>query len=287
MRKDIEVQEAVRQMFVGVAPERAGDLQELWDKYNPRFNILPDMGPEGNFIFDAGAYVDVRFNHRALRVFWLASFIAWEAFRAVQESDQNGSTNLVRFHEMLMSFKALLENQDEHVDLPLPDGVPDPGHFPAVDESADRRAAAELAIFAAGWGLLHEVRHIKHQQDGTGATPGDPPEKFWEEEFSCDEFATEFLLGKIGEYADSKNVNEAHVRQQSVGGIYMALFAMTLLTSGKWEACETHPAVEDRIKAVMKRMGSNIDENSFVLAHDAFSALGAVQTGAPNPFLQG
>lgn len=164
MRNDAEVQNAVQYLFEGVAPERNNELTILWRQYTPRFNILTDAGPDGLFVLDAGAYRDVRFNHRAMRAFWLASFIAWEGYRAVAEGYENGDIDLECFRNMIKTFDQILsENEPESV--PLPDGVPEPGVYPDRDASPQARAASELATFATGWALLHEVRHLKHQQD--------------------------------------------------------------------------------------------------------------------------
>ena len=112
MRNDDQVQEAVRNLFEGVAPERRVELCDLWNDYGPRFNILTDAGPDGLFVFDAGAYRDVRFNHRAMRAFWLASFIAWEGYRAVAEGYETNSIDLSRFREMTETFAKILKETD-------------------------------------------------------------------------------------------------------------------------------------------------------------------------------
>ncbi|WP_224741848.1 phage exclusion protein Lit family protein [Bradyrhizobium sp. 2S1] len=80
----------------------------------------------------------------------------------------------------------------------LPAGVAEPGSYADAGTEPQSRAAGELATIAVAWALLHEVRHIRHQREGTGAAPygSDATEKH-REEFSCDEFATAFLLEQI------------------------------------------------------------------------------------------
>jgi hypothetical protein len=73
-RSDEAVQDAARELFLGVAPERHAELQALWWRYGPSFELLSDSGPDG--FLEAGLFKFVRFNHRAMRAFWLASFIA-------------------------------------------------------------------------------------------------------------------------------------------------------------------------------------------------------------------
>jgi hypothetical protein len=128
------------------------------------------------------------------------------------------------------------------------------------------------------------VRHLKHQQDGTGAAIGDPPEKLRAEELSCDNYATTFLLYRVDEYASAENVPTEKVRQKREIGIYFALFAMTLIGAGHWDESESHPAMEARINAVMKEMGSDGTRASDAIAHLAFVALWALCPDAPGPF---
>ncbi|MEQ9087091.1 MAG: phage exclusion protein Lit family protein [Pontimonas sp.] len=283
MRNDSEVQAAARKLFKDVVPERAAELEEMWRHYNPRFNILTDAGPDGLFVLDAGAYRDVRFNHRAMRIFWLASFIAWEGYRAVAEADEAGNINLKRFCEMIAVFDQVLEGEDPEA-VTLPEGIPEPGIYPDGKEVPQMRAAAELATLSTGWALLHEVRHLKHQQDGTGAAMDDPPEERRAEEMSCDSFATEFLLDKAGVYAADAGVPFEALRQKREIGIYFALFALALIGCGHWHETDTHPAMEARINAVMQKMESDGTKPSDAIAHMAFVALWNLRPDAPGPF---
>src|SRR5437588_9326728 len=89
---------------------------------------------------------------------------------------------------------------------PLPVGVPEPGVLPDVAISAEARAAAELAIFAVGWVFLHEIRHLKHQQEGTAVPPDGEPAKQQAQEASCDEFATRFILSDVVPRTDPRRL---------------------------------------------------------------------------------
>lgn len=283
MRYDDEVQGAARNLFEGAVPERKDDLTEFWTKYRPRFSILEDVGPEGRFVLDSGAYRDVRFNHRAMRAFWLGSFIAWEGYRAVAEGVVAGSFDLSRFCEMAECFERMLTEEDSAAN-PLPDGIPEPGTYLDASQYPQLRTASELATIAAGWALLHEVCHLRHQQEGTGAALADPPERWREEELSCDNFATKFLLDKISEYAAAESVSGEQVRLKREIGIYFAMFVMTLISAGRWDETSTHPAMERRISEVMRQMGANGARPADAIAHMAFVALWSVRPDAPGPF---
>ena len=164
-RDDEEVQQAARNLFVGVVPERREELEGFWEQYDLRFNVLEDLTEDGSFILDAGQYRNIRFNHRAMRAFWLAGFIAWEGYQSIHSYLTTGTKDFERFSEMIDVFYCILREDDSAL-VPMPKGIPDPGNYV---ELVEHRAAAELSTLAVGWALLHEVRHIRHQREGTSA----------------------------------------------------------------------------------------------------------------------
>lgn len=283
-QNDESVQEAARNLFCGVAPERTAELEMLWKTYRPRFNLLLDDGPDGRFVMDAGAYRDVRFNHRSLRAFWLAAFIAWEGYRAFAESTGPAEdTDLSKFEAMVRDFHSMIA-ADESAQSPLPPGVPEPGVFPDRSVDPHTAAAADLATIAVGWALLHEVRHLQHQQLGTAASIDASAKERHAEELSCDAFATSFVLDKAGDYAAQKNVPADKVRMKRELGVYFALFAMTLISADAWGSSESHPALQTRIDHAMCGMGINGTRISDAMAHVAFAALWRRSPNAPGPF---
>lgn len=283
-RSDEEVQNAARMLFLGVAPERRDELEGLWEQYQPRFNLVLDAGPDVSFVLDAGRYRDVRFNHRAMRAFWLASFVAWEGYRAFAESSgEVANVDLSAFGEMVRGFENMLL-ADDPAQVPLPSNVPEPGIYPDKSLDTSARAAAELATIATGWALLHEIRHLQHQQENTGAAHDEPAEKQHAEVLSCDAFATDFILSGVERYAAGENVPIEKVRLKRELGIYFALFAMTLISAGHCGASASHPAMQTRIDGVIRLMGANGTRLSDAIAHVAFAALWGIHADAAGPF---
>jgi hypothetical protein len=78
--------------------------------------------------------------------------------------------------------------------------------------------------------------------EGTGAERDAPAIEHHAEEFSCDDYATEFILDGIDSYAAMEKVSADLVRQKREIGIYFALFAMTLVSRDKWGQSASHPA---------------------------------------------
>jgi hypothetical protein len=283
VQNDQRVQEAARNLFEGITPERMEELQELWANYAPHFNILDDLSRDGRFVIDAGLYREVRFNHRALRIFWVASFAAWEGYRAVANGLEAGAFDFTRFREVIDATLRVFREDDAEA-VPLPNGVPEPGALPDRNRSPELRAAAELAHFAAGFALLHEVKHIIHQQLGTGAPEHATPADNHKEELSCDAFAIRFLLDRVDDYAATSRVSADLVRQKRKIGIYFALFAMALLSKDRWSASNSHPAMQTRLDEAIKVMKNDRADISDAIAHTAFAALHEVWPDAPMAF---
>ena len=286
-RNDEVIQTAARNLFEGAAPERLDELKSLWDKYHPRFNVLPDAGEEGDFIFDAGTYRDVRFNHRVMRAFWVSSFAAWEAYSTLAISIQCGVVaDFNRLNALVKCVEEILES-DIPESVIFPEGIPEPGTLVDASSETETRAAGELAILAVGWALLHEVKHIQHQQDGSSAPLDAKPEDCHSEEHSCDSFATSFLLDTVDIYAEEHNVRPALVRQKRQSGIYFALFAMTLMSRNKWEQSDSHPALQERIDRVAKACRGEGSDVAAAIAHLAFLSLRQLWPNVPGLFAIG
>lgn len=275
VRNDAVVQDAVSKMFVGVAPERETELQEIWATNDLRFNVLPDNGRDGKFVFDAGLFKEIRFNHRAMRAFWVASFAAWEGYVCAYEE----RTDLSRFQALVDCVDEIINNADPE-SIPLPAGIPPVGMLDGLP--VEQKAPADLSVFAAGWAFLHEVRHIKHQRQGTSSALHAPPAEQHDEELSCDEFATRFLLEHVGDYVAQAGVDPEKVMQKRQAGIYVALFAMALITLGHWSASSTHPSMQDRINRVVAVMEPlPLSLGAAAIAMGAFSTLGRLYADAP------
>ena len=275
------VENAIRDLFLGSVPERAKELSSFWSELDLVFLLLSDDHQDGRLIMDAGSYRYIRFNHRVLRSFWIASFAAWEGFRAAAESSEFHNVDLTRLQELVAAFKSVVQN-DLSDEVPLPVGIPEPGTLPDENVDPQARAASELAIIAVAWALLHEVRHIRHQHEGTSASElGNTQEARHCEEFSCDEFATRFILEHVERYSNESGDDLVLVRRKREMAIYFALFAMTLLSEDCWATSETHPSVQARIDSVCNVIGDDRDEMAHANAYAAFLTLRELWPAAP------
>ena len=280
MRNDAAVQAAAMNLFVGCAPERRADLEAMVKDLQLEFQVHDDNHPDGKFIFDAGAYRYVRFNPRSMRLFWLGAYIAWEGYSATP-MQPGQSADLSRFAALLGTFEAIVDADDPEA-IAWPAGVPEPGLYPGKDVDAEGQGAAELASIATGWGMLHEIRHARHQQEGTATNSDDnTPEEVRAEETSCDRFATTFLTEKITDYAAQEGVPPDKVWQKRMLGIYMGLLTIVLVGKGNWQTTDTHPALADRLAAAKAIFAGHRGDPAENVAELAFQALGVLWPGAP------
>lgn len=275
MRSDAQIQEAVKELFLGLAPERTNELKRLWDDYQLQFCLFTD---DKGVLLEWGAYRYVHFNHRALRVIWVSSFAAWEAYSCAQSTFCDEELHSFdRLRELLALAIAVRDASDpEAVSLK---GLPEPGSLPSDPQL---RAPAELAMFAAGWAMLHEVRHLKHQQEGTSTADGDAPKFFRAEELSCDRFAAEYLIVTVEQYASAHSVDQTKVRMKRALGIYFGIFALIVLGHPNWNETTSHPSVSDRLREMRSILSTDGLDEALCITELALAGLKAVWPDAPD-----
>ena len=284
MQLEEETRKAAQNLFAGCIPERKEEIDGLWTEYDLQFQIKEDTDNGEKLVMRGGLYRYVEFNHRMLRAFWVAGYAAWEGYNVMAGAIRNNQEpDLTRFQELVTAVIRITESETPCSE-PLPAGVAEPGHYDGQD--APERAASELATFAACWAFLHEIRHIRHQREATGAdTYESDPSEWHKEEISCDQFATEFLLTKIDDYARDQFVSADEVRIKREVGVYFALFTIGVLSDGKFDDTATHPALEKRIIAVQEMIGSTGTDEARMIAILAFDALRTFYPKTPSAFV--
>jgi hypothetical protein len=277
-------EEAARNLFKGCAPERGDEIEAFFKDLQLRFNITEDTDNNGSAtpVIEAGCYTLVRFNHRTMRLFWLAAYIAWEAYCAVSKTDEQRVSllNTDRFKILLQAFEDT-KNASNVDSISLPCGIPEPGVYPPSATNPQERAVAELATFAVGWAFLHEIFHIKCQQSGASSSDKNDEEKR-KEELACDAYATKFLMEKVGCYARENNVNELDVMRKRRWGIYFAFFAMTLLTKDNWQETSTHPSMQARIDQLQRCLDRKDPDIADAASYTSFIVLKEIYANSPH-----
>ena len=222
--------DAVKALLVGAAPEKRNEIEAAFEKYQPRFSIVGDQASDqhGSWVMEAGNYVHVRFNHRALRTFWLGCYIVWDCYaemaRAVDEGRPFDSTQ----PEIKLRHLHDLQNSESSLTANWPADVPDPRYFNREEHTHEEVAPAELSMIAVAWALLHEIRHIQAQQEGWSSTLLESSKKH-EEEFECDRYGAEFLMDSVSVYVKESGEDEETVRLKRGLGIMFAVVVLGLL----------------------------------------------------------
>ena len=340
---DAEFQRVVRNLLEAAVPERKEELGELWEAYKLCFERLADnsLDVSPGVLFDT-----IVFSPRSMRLFWLASFIAWEALMEVEMThtkgvsvaqltkaahdlsrslkeqgssvvvemfkevfERNTDDDLSRFDEVPETFVRYLENQDISViekiissastgagrfdemfeefvklykekdisTIKMPEGVPEPCCAQYSDlQEPHVLMAMDLAKLAVAWVFFHEIKHVQDQHERGDAEQGNfkkDKKELHRDEFACDEYATKFLLKKVEQYAQDCAVDPSSAKSNRVLGIYIALFAMTLMKAGDWGESEKHPAMQDRIDNVTKYISSSGTGVADWIVHDIFDRL--------------
>ncbi len=270
-----ETQRMVRGLFSGVVPERDHELDEIWNRHGVIFHLVEDPGRDCGLVMEAGPFQIIRYSQRILCVFWLASYAAWEGYVAVQAEACTGLLELTRFREILDCVQAVYEAERPE-DIAFPHGVPMPGDLEDIN--------GDFAIFSTAWAFFHEVRHAIHSKDGTSTISAQEPEERRQEEFSCDDHATRFMLEDVRRYSDDTSQEFSLVMGKRQIGIHYALFALTLIGRNSWDDGDFHPAIQRRIDAVLDVLQElGISKAAALVSITAFQALGRAFPGAPNP----
>lgn len=198
-----------------------------------------------------------------------------------RETSDHSTADFSSFNELIRCFEnSTIDTLSD--EKPLPEGVSEPGVLPDKDKDPIGRATAEVAIIAAAWAFLHEVRHIRHQQEGTSYDPNDfTEEEAHAEELSCDEFATKFILDKIDEYSVQSGYDADLVRKKRKLAIYFALFNLALLTKDKWGSSKTHPSLKQRMEKVQVHLKYPKDQDLETIVTSMFIALSNIWPEVP------
>ena len=276
-----QAQEVVRNLIIETAPEKRNDIDTLWQTYSPEFRVLAEVSGWDKFVMETDIDKNViNFSVHALRAFWLGSFMMWEAYSCLHEIANGRVASFDRLDQMHETFCRTTEAEDPWSVL-MPAGVPEPERFGGL--VGKEKVTGDLAIFALGWVLLHEVGHLQYEQEGTVPRHEDSIDQRHQEEFSCDAFATNFLLSHVEDFARSRNTDADKVRQKRAMGIYAALFVLVSLGPCTWEQSESHPAFQKRVDAVTELIGGSTSSMSDAFGLGAFGALMNRWPNVPGP----
>jgi hypothetical protein len=254
----------IKNMVLAAAPERKDELNDLWAKYAPEFNLREDKdGFSLSVIFGT-----VVFDHKSLCQMWLLGFAAQKAFHAFSPliflsnwTNVPISTNSLPIDavqkEQLKKLKEISDNilklksLSDINDFFWPEDIPQPNQGKPLD--VDGAMVFDLICMSGAYCFLHEIQHIRFGIDGTQLDA-------YQEELACDEFARGMLLNNVKEYSTGSGDDEKTVLTKRAMSIALASFLLFAITPKEsWGATDTHPKIKDRIYKLTHSI--NIDDN--------------------------
>lgn len=248
-------------LFQMVAPERKEQLQELWDRYTPSFCKGTD---KTDFVFQANPMGFVVYTNRSILQVWLLSWVMWKELDCwsdyIEFFCKNGKAFIPSALNVIPDQKQCYADADdlfaraqlfvnsETVDWNLwPKSIPKPRDIVSIVEDI---AVRDLLHFAIAFFLLHEFRHLCLHVDN------ERPSSALDEEFECDRWAAQYLLGCSDDYADWNGVDRIQVKSKRAMGVALGTAVMAhVQTLNLWKAGVDHPPLVDR----MKRLADIVD----------------------------
>lgn len=254
--RDNDANEEVKNLILGVVPERKEEFLELWNRYSPNPRIVDD---NNGFRLEAGAYGIIQFEHKSLAQIWLFAYIVQLFFKNICEG--RSIDEVYNLNQRLLSYLSDLFSCTTIEDFNWPKEIPKPSYNYKRNDKDDNEAMAfDLCCMAGAFFFLHEFSHLKinHEQSILS---------IHEEEFECDNFAVEFMLSRVLNYAQSQNYDVSQtsiVKQKRAMGIILGLAFILKTTKVKdWYGTESHPSVIDRIKKVLENLNYSEDLEAF------------------------
>jgi Peptidase U49 len=261
--EDIDVQT----LLDATAPERWAKLRKLWEEYKFNFRLAHD---QARFTLETSPSMIIA-TRQTLAQMWLLAYAAWRAIEAY-----SGVLLLLRLNGLPFNWAevgqlhgqsqadsrlaaALLKARElgcleqlEH--FTWPEGIPTPDQktFGSVED----RAAHDLALFARAFAVLHEMKHFMYEQKPVKR----PSEQ--DEHVICDEFAADFLVGRIDEYAPGHNWSPADVlRKRAIGMAVSAFLLLERTPSDRWCGSESHPSLTSRLRRIVASVDLPADDH--------------------------
>lgn len=245
------VRKSIFDILVGVMPERESDILSLFEKYNPQFSIVDET--HKGVVLRAGGYFSVEFNHRAMLTFWIGAHIIWRIYSECAHAIVDGSAiNQKKINSLFKTFQEIQIAEDpDQVNWPL--DVLKPGDYGSEDDNPEKKMGPKLATFAVGWAILHEIRHLQIQQEGS-SSPITDVKLCHEEELDCDSYAANFIMANTKDYSHQSGEDQEKVELLRKLGILIGVFVIGLLSNNPDKSTDTHPSEKLRLKALIEEL---------------------------------
>ena len=255
--KNTEYQDFFINNMIGAAPERADEIQYLWNRYHPSVVVVNNKKVTIN-ANKSRIEIDIK----TTEVFWLIGFCGWRAIETympdvIMASCTNQPIKQViqnddGINECERNYKERIKAVHDFIKKSCGDQLPWPPDIPKP--SADRnelidrqhQAAYDLVGSAVAFILFHEFYHVILDYDNK--RPAELPE----EELACDVWAREFLTANIAQYAESKNLSyQIVLKRRSMAFVIAALIIHEITPIWEHGGNSSYFSVAIRMKSII------------------------------------
>lgn len=272
----------VLNLFRGATPERADEIAEHWDSYNPQVEVTP---PTSGVTMNANQH-RIQFDAKVLDAFWLIGFSAWRSIETYSPSIVLAMIAQIPLDEALLADEELGQFERDYKDRMIaaqqiiatdqpglvqwPPDIPKRQPDRELLDSSQDKVAFDLTCLAVAFTFLHEFRHVMFLRDGNY------PLERAEEETACDVWARSFLTEKLDGYAKDHDHSYRDVlTKRSMGMALGALIVHSITPAfAHWGTAE-YPPIADRVNALIG--GTSLPENSHFWLFSACILVGVMR----------
>jgi hypothetical protein len=252
---DVEI---VKLLLKGAVPERADELEELWEKYSPAIEVAHS---HKGHVMNANRR-RIRFTTVTIDLFWLLTFSAWRSIEvylpavvfaiegrtslqdALGKDEERGPFEF-EYKQRFRMVEQVIETNDPST-LQWPNDIPLPTPDRETLDNPQGQASFDLAVLTTAFAMLHEFRHVMFDHDGDGPSPGR------EEELQCDRWAREFMTGHLTSGTIvAGSPSEDVLNKRAIAGAMASVIVQSLTPATQRWGDDEYPPVTERIKALI------------------------------------
>jgi hypothetical protein len=259
--------------MTGGVPERRDEILALWERYNPEVIDVQDAKR-----ITLNATKDrIKFNAKAMEVFWLTGFSGWRAIECysphvivsaasgqpietIIQDDEGLADVELAYRERRAAAQTLIDAVDS-AGAPWPPDLPRPNACRDAFDDAQYKAAYDLACLAVAFTLFHEFRHVMLDRDNKRH------QDLREEELACDVWAREFMTAKVAVYAHDHDHEYHEVLSKRFMGFALAALILHEITPF-WDhgGNEAYFSVAARLQTILDNTPLPDDDHFWVFS---------------------
>ena len=264
-------------LIAQAAPERHECLDAFWKEHSVCFKVV-----EGKSGITLNANKDrVKFACKDLQVMWLLGFSLWKSielfspavvmskipgikFSSVIENDDRFDDLRYRYNQRIAAVLDLIEGNVLDPQMWPPD-IPSPFESREDLEDPQDIAAFDLVIMATAVLFLHELKHVEFHARHTAGNPR--PDSPAVEELQCDEWARDWFMAGIADYARvSKHPYQKVYSKRAMALLLVCEYLRLAKQHAGLDTSSKYPSLAERTTNLLKMVDLPDDDNFWKFA---------------------